>query len=65
MRVCSAFSVVVGLALTGRLAAVNLTTIDRSIRKEPADQSKAPQYCLLVFGQQAKARVWHRGIGAA
>ena len=58
MRVCSALSVVIGLALTGRGAAVDLTTIDRSIRKEPAYQSKAPQYCLLVFGPQAKTRVW-------
>jgi hypothetical protein len=47
-----------GLALSGRAAAVDLTKIDRSLRKEPAYQSKAPQYCLLVFGPQAKARVW-------
>jgi hypothetical protein len=38
--------------------AVDLTTIDRRIAKEPAYQSKTPKYCLLVFGPEAKARVW-------
>jgi len=37
--------------------AVDLTMIDRSIAKEPAYKSK-PKYCLLVFGQEAKHRVW-------
>jgi hypothetical protein len=46
------------MALTGDVAAVDLTTIDRSIRKGPAYQSKAPQYCLLAFGPQARTRVW-------
>src|SRR5262245_14914174 len=58
MRVFSALSVAIGLALSGRAAAVDLTRIDRSLRKEPAYQSKTPQYCLLVFGPQAKVRVW-------
>jgi len=52
----------VALASLGLLAAsagaVDLSTIDRSIRKEPVYQSKDPQYCLLVFGPEAKARVW-------
>jgi len=39
-------------------AAVDLTKIDRSIRKEPVYQSKDPQYCLMVFGLEAKVRVW-------
>jgi len=39
-------------------AAVDLTKIDRSIRKEPVYQSKDPQYCLYVFGPEAKVRVW-------
>jgi hypothetical protein len=47
-----------GLALSGRAAAVDLTKIDRSLGKEPAYQSKTPQYCLLVFGPQAQVRVW-------
>jgi RNA polymerase sigma factor (sigma-70 family) len=31
--------------------------IDRTITREPAYQSK-PAYCLLVFGPQARTRVW-------
>ncbi len=37
--------------------AVDLTKIDRTIAKEPAYKNK-PKYCLLVFGQEAKTRVW-------
>jgi hypothetical protein len=39
-------------------AAADLTTIDRTTRKEPAYQSKAPLYCLLVFGPEARVRAW-------
>jgi hypothetical protein len=35
----------------------DFTKIDRTIAKEPAYQSK-PKYCLLVFGPEAKTRVW-------
>jgi hypothetical protein len=38
-------------------AAVDLTKIDRTIAKEPAYKAK-PKYCLLVFGPEAKMRVW-------
>jgi hypothetical protein len=38
-------------------SAADLTKIDRTIAKEPAYKSK-PQYCLLVFGLEAKFRVW-------
>jgi hypothetical protein len=41
-----------------QLRAADLTKIERSIRKEPAYQSKTPRYCLLVFGPEAKTRVW-------
>jgi hypothetical protein len=41
-----------------RVGAADLTRIDRSIAREPAYQSRTPQYCLLVFGAQAKTRVW-------
>jgi hypothetical protein len=37
---------------------VDLAGIDRAIAKEPAYRSKAPRYCLLVFGPEAKTRVW-------
>ena len=32
--------------------------IDRTIKKEPVYQSKAPRYALLVFGPEGKDRVW-------
>jgi hypothetical protein len=35
----------------------DLAKIDRTIAKEPKYQSK-PKYCLLVFGPEAKTRVW-------
>ena len=37
---------------------VDLAKIDRTIRHEPAYRSKAPRYCLLVFGPEARTRVW-------
>ena len=37
--------------------AADLTKVDRSIGKEPAYRSP-PKYCLLVFGPDAKDRVW-------
>jgi hypothetical protein len=46
------------LGAVGSAGAVDLTKIDRSIRKKPVYQSKDPQYCLLVFGPEAKVRVW-------
>jgi hypothetical protein len=36
----------------------DLAKIDRRIAREPAYQTKAPRYCLLVFGPEAKTRVW-------
>ena len=51
-------TVVICLALAGQTRAVDLAKIDRSLRKEPTYESKHPQYCLLVFGPQAKTRVW-------
>ena len=38
-------------------AAPNLSKIDRSIGKEPEYESQ-PRYCLLVFGEKARTRVW-------
>jgi hypothetical protein len=37
--------------------AVDLTEIDRKIAAEPDYQSR-PKYCLLVFGREARTRVW-------
>jgi hypothetical protein len=37
--------------------AADLSKVDRTIKKEPAYKGK-PKYCLLVFGPEAKTRVW-------
>src|SRR5437870_12141796 len=37
--------------------ATDLSKVDRTIKKEPAYKGK-PKYCLLVFGLEAKTRVW-------
>jgi len=38
--------------------ATTLSKIDRSIAKQPVYRTKDPRYCLLVFGLQAKYRIW-------
>jgi hypothetical protein len=40
-----------------RCSAADLSKIERTIKKEPAYKTK-PRYCLLVFGPEAKTRVW-------
>jgi hypothetical protein len=44
--------------LTSNVRAVDLTKIERSIAKEPEYQTKDVHYCLIVFGPEAKTRVW-------
>src|SRR4029077_17075723 len=39
-------------------AQTDLSKIDRRIAKEPVYQTKTPKYCLLVFGPEAKHRIW-------
>ena len=46
------------ILFTPQLHGADLTKIARSIRKEPAYQSKTPRYCLLVFGPEAQTHVW-------
>src|SRR5919201_6149627 len=38
-------------------SAADLSQHDRCINKEPAYRTK-PKYCLLVFGPEAKTKVW-------
>ena len=46
------------LSLCGTVApAADLAKVDRTIKKEPSYKGK-PKYCLLVFGAEAKTRVW-------
>jgi hypothetical protein len=44
--------------LAAAAPAADLKHLDRTIAKEPAYASHHPQYCLLVFGPEAKTRVW-------
>jgi hypothetical protein len=39
-------------------ADVDLSKVERRLAKEPAYQTTAPKYCLLVFGAEAATRVW-------
>ena len=40
------------------LTAADLSTVDRTIKKEQVYQTKTPKYGLLVFGPEAANRVW-------
>lgn len=48
------FTLVVG---TNPVVAADLTKVPRTIARESSYQSK-PKYCLLVFGPEAKTRIW-------
>jgi len=53
------FSLAAAVLLIAPLAqGADLAKIERKIAKEPAYQTKTPKYCLLVFGPEAKTRVW-------
>jgi hypothetical protein len=60
MRLLSFLVAAVCLAFlrAGHVRAVDLDKIDCSLAKEPAYQSKAPKYALLVFGPEARTRIW-------
>src|SRR5215831_15666476 len=58
MRMLSLLSTLLVVGNTAVTAwGADLTKIDRTIAKEPVYQNK-PNYCLLVFGPDAKTRVW-------
>ncbi|QJW98651.1 hypothetical protein [Frigoriglobus tundricola] len=52
--------IVCGLALAaaGRAEAIDYDKVERRLVKEPAYKTKNPQYALLVFGPEARLRVW-------
>jgi hypothetical protein len=58
MYLLSALSLLITSVSCFRAPAADLYKVDRSIRREPAYQSKAPQYALLVFGPKAEFRIW-------
>jgi hypothetical protein len=45
-------------AFGGFAPAADLASVDRTIKKEPTYQTKSPRYALLVFGPEARDRVW-------
>jgi hypothetical protein len=60
MRLLSLLNAAFYLTIVGSgfVQAGGLDQIDRALLKEPAYQSKAPKYALLVLGPEARARVW-------
>ncbi len=60
MKVTTRFALAALLTATFNVPAyaVDLTTIDRTLPKQPHYQSDSPRYCLLVFGAEARSRVW-------
>jgi hypothetical protein len=58
MRTHALLAALLVLLLAPVAQATDLAKIERKIAKEPAYQTKTPRYCLLVFGLEAKTRVW-------
>jgi hypothetical protein len=60
MRLLSFVSAVISLSLVGAgfVQAADLDKIDALLVKEPEYQGKAPKYALLVFGPEARTRIW-------
>jgi hypothetical protein len=56
----SLFLIAAAVGLLGARSAesADLRKADRSIAKEPAYRTTAPRYALLVFGPEARSRVW-------
>jgi hypothetical protein len=50
-------SVLILLGCCAEALPVDLSTIDRTLKKEPVYNGK-PKYCLLVLGPEAKTRIW-------
>src|SRR5262249_25193331 len=58
MRIRSLLGFACLLAAAWPVGAADQNKIDAPLTREPAYQSGAPRYCLLVFGPEAKTRVW-------
>ena len=54
----SALTLLACLLFSTKAWAADLTRIERSVAKEPRYKTGTPEYCLLVFGPEAKTRVW-------
>src|SRR5262245_29667829 len=51
-------TIVLTTGLLSGTQAADLKTVDRRVEREPKYQTGKPEYCLLVFGATAEARVW-------
>jgi hypothetical protein len=58
MRASFLFSLSIALTCLSPALAGDLSKIERKIVKEPTYKTKSPKYALLVFGPEAKLRVW-------
>ncbi len=58
MRALTLLAAAVLLLPAPSARAADLAQVERKIAREPAYQTKSPKYCLLVFGLDAKTRVW-------
>ncbi len=60
MRLLSLLNAAFYLTIVGSgfVRAGGLDQIERALLKEPAYQSKAPKYALLVLGPEARTRIW-------
>jgi hypothetical protein len=52
------FALLLLTTATVEASAADLTRIDRALKKEPTYHSGRPKYALLVFGPEAKTRIW-------
>jgi len=64
MKIRVLLAAVVAAFCSQVLAADDSITIDRTLRREPGYGTK-PQYCQLLFGPEAKFRVWLVAAGEA
>lgn len=58
MRLAIRIAALIALAVIRPASATPLPGADRTIGAEPQYQTESPRYCLLVFGPEAKTRVW-------
>jgi hypothetical protein len=57
MRISFLSALLVACGPAATVGGADLTRLERTINREPAYGGQ-PGYCLLVFGQEAKTRVW-------
>ena len=58
MRVAVLIATLIALAGVAPAVSGPLADVDRTIGKQPEYRSRSAQYCLLIFGPEARTRVW-------